>query len=91
MKDTPMIAIYREGATFRVEINGKAIDRMRSFEVKVSNERKIGISEAPFYHVEQYLPRPEISRGDPERERYMMKRLAEQSVETPGSQAQTSF
>ena len=76
---------------FRVEINGETINRLRSFEVKVSNERKHGLTEWPFYHVEQYVPAPEIRWGDPERERYMKKLLAGQSGETPESRDQTSF
>lgn len=55
-KEQPVIEIYKDGERFTVKVNGKEIERLRSFEVKVSNERKTGIREAAFYQLEQYFP-----------------------------------
>lgn len=69
----PVIAIYRNRNGYSVEVNGKEIERLRSFEIRVSNERKTGLVEADFYHAEQYLP----LRKEPEDES-TMKRFQEE-------------
>lgn len=54
-----MIEIYRgEDGRFRVEVDGKEIERLKSFSVSVSNARRpSGEYEAPSYCVEQYMSR----------------------------------
>lgn len=58
-----MIEIYRdERGKFRVWIDGKEIERLKSFSVSVSNARFDGYREGPSYTVEQYMPRERMSR-----------------------------
>ena len=55
--EEPVIAIYRHPyrpGIYRVEVEGKEIERLRSFEVMVRNDPTQG---TPAYRVEQYLPR----------------------------------
>lgn len=55
----PIIEVYEEvkpNHRFIVKMNGKEIERMRSFSMQISNEKKNGFSERPFYTAEQYLP-----------------------------------
>lgn len=55
----PIIEIYQEsnaGRQFRVKVNGKEIERLRSFTLAISNEKKNGLVERPFYTAEQYIP-----------------------------------
>lgn len=66
MQEIPLIAIYRMGTKYRVEINGKAIERLRSFEVKVSNE--LARTNWPTYRIEQFLPHP-INQSDKQKAR----------------------
>lgn len=40
---------------FSVKVNGKEIENMRSFEIRVSNEIRSGVHESPYYNVEQYF------------------------------------
>ena len=57
----PIVVVFEmppEFGTMRycVLVDGKDIERMRSFEINVKNFIEQGIQEAPFYRVEQYLP-----------------------------------
>lgn len=52
-KQCPIVAIYKNGSFFNVEINGEKIDRLVSFEIKVENRQGKAF---PSYHVEQRLP-----------------------------------
>ncbi len=57
MKEIPAIAIFKMGSRYRVEIWGKPIERLKSFEVKISNSlNENSVTEWPAYRVEQYLP-----------------------------------
>lgn len=92
MKEIPDIAIFRVGSQFRVEICGKPIERLRSFEIKVSNERgrggTLGIAEYPHYTVEQYM-----EPANPKTQTYAgrtAKRPAEGRAEKPEELDQTS-
>lgn len=67
-KQRPIVAIYKNGAFFDVEVNGEKIDRLVSFEIKVENRQGKAF---PSYHVEQYLPKVhnedyQIPRGSSE-------------------------
>lgn len=43
-----------EGERYCVIADGKRIERLRSFEVSVSNAPRLYASERPFYKIEQY-------------------------------------
>ena len=92
MERKPIIAIYKEGQRYRVEIEGEEIERLRSFEILVSNEPKLygGIREWPFYRIEQYLPAEQQTKIIRDAITRTLKQPAEQSEETPGSQDRTS-
>lgn len=56
MNEKPIIEIFREKSSkYRVRIDGKEVEHLRSFSVSVSNARS-GVQEAPFYQIEQYFP-----------------------------------
>lgn len=56
----PIIVVFEMppefGMRYCVLVDGKEIERMRSFEMNVKNFTEPGIQEAPFYRAEQYLP-----------------------------------
>lgn len=53
----PIIEIYRESPMkYRVMVDGKEIENLKSFSVQISNERKCGVIEPPHYTAEIYLP-----------------------------------
>ena len=56
MKETPIIAIYKDGMQYRVEIDGKEIERLKRFELKLDAVVHKGVSEPPTYAIEQYFP-----------------------------------
>lgn len=56
MDQKPIIAIYRDGMRYRVEIEGKEVERLKSFAVQLDAMPKDGIHEAPSCMIEQYLP-----------------------------------
>ena len=90
MNKQPIVAIYKDGSHYRVEIDGKKIERLRSFEILVSNEPKVGFREWPFYRIEQYLPTEKIIQKIQDVKERTLKQPPEQSEETPESQGQTS-
>lgn len=53
------LTIYRDNkGKFTVLVDGKAIPNLRSFSITVTNEHiQNGITAAPFYRVEQFLPK----------------------------------
>lgn len=56
----PIIVVFEMppecGVRYRVVVDGKEIERLRSFEMSVKNFNEPGIQETPFYRAEQYLP-----------------------------------
>ena len=91
MTGKPIVAIYKEANRYRVEINGEEIERLRTFEIQVSNEARLtGLREWPFYRVEQYLPADKVIERIRDVTAHISKQPAEQSEETHGSQGQTS-
>lgn len=80
-KEEPVIKIWYKAGRAKVEVNGERIERLRSFEVKVSNEMKNGEHEFPFYKIEQYLPFPTLTPKAQDREECILQRSAEQPEE----------
>ena len=58
MSKQPIIAIYQDGMKYSVEIDGKKIERLKSFAVRVDANPRSGINEYPYCEIEQYLPYP---------------------------------
>lgn len=57
-EEKPIVEIFKKcSGRYVVKINGMEIERLRTFSVTVSNQRGGGISEAPFYQIEQYFKR----------------------------------
>ena len=91
MDNKPIVAIYKEANRYRVEINGEEIERLRTFEIQVSNEARLtGLREWPFYRVEQYLPADKVIERFRDVTKHISKQPAGQSEETLESQYQTS-
>lgn len=56
--EKPVIEIYANSGglpKYSVRVNGKEIENLRSFSIRVSNEWNGGIKEALFYQAEQYV------------------------------------
>lgn len=67
MNEKPIVEIFREESLkYRVRIDGKEVEHLRSFSVSVSNARSSGVQEAPFYQVEQYFPALPLQRAKDE-------------------------
>lgn len=58
MSKQPIIAIYQDGMKYSVEIEGKKIERLKSFAVRVEANSRSGVNEMPHCEIEQYLPYP---------------------------------
>ena len=80
-EEEPIVKIWYKFGKAKVEVNGERIERMRSFEIKVSNEMKNGENEYPFYKIEQYLPFPTFTQKGQGREGCTLQRSAEQPEE----------
>lgn len=54
----PIIEIFKQEGYpfFRVLVGGCEIPNLRSFEIRISNEKQKGEHDSPFYRVEQYIP-----------------------------------
>lgn len=56
-KAKPIIEIYQDGLRYRVLIDGKEIENLKSFSIQIDNSRNgITVKEPAHYQIEQYIP-----------------------------------
>lgn len=88
MEQQPIIAIYKDGLRYRVEIDGEEIERLRHFKVELDAHPRKGEREAPYYEIQQYLPANHPARGFA---KSVCQQPAEQLEETLKSTGRISF
>lgn len=56
-KAKPIIEIYQDGFCYRVVIDGKEIENLKSFSIQIDNDMNgITVKEPAHYQIEQYVP-----------------------------------
>ena len=66
-KEKPIIEIYQDGLRYRVLIDGKEIENLKSFSIQIDNSKNgITVKEPAHYQIEQYLPFKNLGRSGSE-------------------------
>ena len=80
-KAKPVIEIYQDGLRYRVVIDGKEIENLKSFSIQIDNNMKgITVKEPAHYQIEQYVPFKKAGRSG---SGSVYRRSAESREETP--------